>query len=1199
MSHPCCLTILLIDDCAQDREAYYQFLQQDSLYTYRILEFETATPALKWCQQEIPDVIVLDFALPDEDGLKLIQQFRECHSHTQTAVIMLTGQGDEIITIQAMKSAVQDYLVKDKLTAEVLQGAIHHAVERMHLIRQLKQSREREEKLKLTLNFAGIGYWEWNPITNQIFASENAIRCFGFDVSDENWTYEKWLNQLHPEDREWVEQDLRQAIATQTDYAVEYRVVWQDGSIHWVSGKGWGGYGILKCTQQGEPVRMIGINYDISDRKQTEQELIHNRDLREAIFNESADAIFIVDPQTLLTLDCNRRAVEMFEAVDKTELININGQTLQLRPFTPSETDAIVIDIQLKGVWSREIEYVTLQGKIFWGNIAAKPITVAGRTMNLVRVTDISERKQAQEKLAKYAHAVEDLYNNAPCGYHSLDSEGRLLKINETELQWLGYTREEMIGQPLANFFTPASRLSFAQNYPRFKQQGWIKDLEFDILCKDGTVLPVLISATAVMDVDGNYLYSRTTLFDIRDRKQIAQALEESRKMLQTVLDTFPQRVFWKDCQSRFIGCNPAFIRHSQLTVNEIIGKTDFELPWAKWAPLYYTDDTMVMNTRIPKLGYEEPFEGSNGEQLWLRTNKVPLTNSAGEVIGILVSHEDITERKQAEAQLRQTNEQLANTNVELARATRLKDEFLANMSHELRTPLNAILGMSEGLQESVFGSINEKQAKAIATIERSGRHLLELINDILDLSKIESGKLELQLSDVSVRGICDTSLAFIKQMALKKNIRLNIHISENIDTIQVDERRLRQVLINLLSNAVKFTPEGGSVKLEVRLGGAGSREQGENSSPLHPSPRPSASSPSSPSSLCFHITDTGIGIAAEEIGKLFQPFIQLDSSLNRQYSGTGLGLALVQQIIALHGGTVSVSSEVGKGSCFTVRIPYRTSDNVLTTQVTTFLPKYRLPAENAQVLIIEDSVAAAEQITRYFREMGMQPIIYPQGEGAIEEVLRVQPALIVMDLQLPNLSGWDVLNQLKANPKTKDIPAIIISVVDERSKGLAQGAFEYLVKPITRAQLQVTIEELQHSDLPNLIVVPDVILDTPLILLTEDNQANIDTMSGYLESRGYHLILANNGQQAIDLVRVQRPDLIVMDIQMPGMDGLEAMRCIRNEQQFLNIPIIALTALAMPGDRETCLAAGANEYLTKPVKLKQLVATIQQLLGR
>ena len=233
---------------------------------------------------------------------------------------------------------------------------------------------------------------------------------------------------------------------------------------------------------------------------------------------------------------------------------------------------------------------------------------------------------------------------------------------------------------------------------------------------------------------------------------------------------------------------------------------------------------------------------------------------------------------------------------------------------------------------------------------------------------------------------------------------------------------------------------------------------------------------------------------------------------------------------------------------------------------------------------------------------MGMQPIIYPTGSGAVEEVLRVQPALIILDLQLPNLSGWEVLNQLKTNPQTKDIPAMIVSVVDERTKGLAQGAFEYLLKPITRAQLQASIEKLQNfarCDASNLIVSPEAALEAPLILVAEDNQANIDTMCGYLESRGYHLILANNGQQAIDLTLVQRPDLIVMDIQMPGMDGLQAMQCIRGQQQFLSVPIIALTALAMPGDRETCLAAGANEYLTKPVKLKQLVSTIQQLLGR
>jgi CheY-like chemotaxis protein len=353
---------------------------------------------------------------------------------------------------------------------------------------------------------------------------------------------------------------------------------------------------------------------------------------------------------------------------------------------------------------------------------------------------------------------------------------------------------------------------------------------------------------------------------------------------------------------------------------------------------------------------------------------------------------------------------------------------------------------------------------------------------------------------------------------------------------------------------------------------------------------------------ICFSITDTGIGIAPEDIDKLFEPFIQLDSNLNRQYNGTGLGLALVKRITALHGGTVSVSSQVGQGSCFTVSIPYVTRDHVPIKPIIASLPKHDLLANNAPVLMIEDSIPAADQINRYLSEIGMECVVYTMGEGAVAEVMRVQPALVILDLQLPNLSGWEVLKQLKLNPQTKEIPVLIISVMDERIKGLAEGAFAYLVKPINRTQFQATLEQLQHlarADSPAIDVVAKPTVEYPLILLAEDNQANIDTMSGYLESRGYRLAIANNGQQAIDQLHVQHPDLIVMDIQMPTMDGLEAIRRIREQPQFLHIPIIALTALAMPGDRETCLTAGANEYLTKPVKLKQLIVTIQQLLTR
>ncbi|MBE9228667.1 GAF domain-containing protein [Phormidium sp. LEGE 05292] len=435
----------------------------------------------------------------------------------------------------------------------------------------------------------------------------------------------------------------------------------------------------------------------------------------------------------------------------------------------------------------------------------------------------------------------------------------------------------------------------------------------------------------------------------------------------------------------------------------------------------------------------------------------------------------ELVERQQAEQQLVESNQQLAISNQELARATRLKDEFLANMSHELRTPLNAILGMTEGLQDKIFGSVNAQQIKALEIIKSSGSHLLELINDILDVAKIESGQLELDCIPTAVTSLCQSSLTFIKQLALKKHIHVEMKLPLNLPDLLVDERRIRQVLINLLNNAVKFTPEGGHITLEVSChtqkedGEMGKPEMGGNTLPTSLPPHLPTSSLSQ-SYLRITIADTGIGIAKENIHKLFQPFVQIDSALNRQYTGTGLGLTLVKRLVELHGGQVSVTSEPGVGSCFTIDLPYTTSH-------------------------------------------------YPSAEPEIPPEPSIEPKLLEPE-------------------------------------------------------------------------------GSPLILLAEDNEANISTISSYLTAIGYRVIVAKNGSEAIAFVQSENPDLILMDIQMPEMDGLEAIRQIRSNPNLVNVPIIALTALAMMGDRDRCLAAGANDYLTKPVQIKQLVMTIQQLLA-
>jgi CheY-like chemotaxis protein/two-component sensor histidine kinase len=495
-------------------------------------------------------------------------------------------------------------------------------------------------------------------------------------------------------------------------------------------------------------------------------------------------------------------------------------------------------------------------------------------------------------------------------------------------------------------------------------------------------------------------------------------------------------------------------------------------------------------------------------------------------------------------------------------------------MSHELRTPLTGILGLSEVLQMGTYGTLTEKQLKYIKSIESSGRHLLELINDILDLSKIEAGKLDMIMDRCSVAELCKSSLQMVKGMSHQKKINIEFSIEPAVMTVHADVRRMKQMLVNLLSNALKFTPEEGRVGLQVK----GHVDE---------------------DSIYICVWDQGIGIKPEDLKKLFKPFTQLDSALSRQYSGTGLGLSLVQRMAELQGGSITVESAPGEGSRFTIIMPWSEDD----TQVQ--MPE---PVEEGSVplthqLVIAEKDLDSERIMHTLREIGIARFSLTAAQGALEKVVVLRPSAILLDLDPSDcFVSLELLGRLKQDEDTSDIPVVVASIENHRSQAMELGAAGFLVKPYGNQELQAGLAKV--TNLPALTAPLLVIrsrVTAPVILLADDDENILDMLTEFLQSKGYRAIAAHSGFELLELAPKFHPDLMLVDIQMPGMDGMETMRRVRAHPDpvIASTPMIAVTALAMTGDREACLRAGANEYMSKPLVMKKLLGQIEKALEK
>ncbi len=667
---------------------------------------------------------------------------------------------------------------------------------------------------------------------------------------------------------------------------------------------------------------------------------------------------------------------------------------------------------------------------------------------------ELEERKLTEEALRVSQERLQSILDNTNALIYIKNLEGRYTLVNHAMCQSFLLSEEEMIGKSaydLAGREEVEDQLSndrkvletrapttFEEFHYINGEKHYYISFKFPLWNEDGTISEIGSIST-----------------DITEQKKI----EEKIQLLSYAIDQSPVGVVLTDLHGNIEYANNWFRTYLGDLSTDFIG-----LNILQYTKDMFTNEDLDEIEQTIKRGEQWRGEFQNqradGETFWSSLSISPVMDEHQNITHLLGIIEDVTARKEAELKLIQLNaeledrvkqrtEELHSANLSLEKASKLKDEFLASMSHELRTPLTGVLGLSEALQKGIYGPLNDKQLNILFTIEEGGRHLLNLINDILDLSKIEAGKTELQYSLADASEICQSSLRMVKQIAVTRNQTLTFTQSQPDLLIYVDPRRIKQILVNLLGNAVKFTPENGNIGLEV-------------------------SADEEKDLVNFTVWDSGIGIEEKNIDKLFQPFIQLDSSLSRSYTGTGLGLSLVKRLTELHGGTVTVISKPGKGSRFIVSIPWKRQK---ITEITTSVNK------------------------------------------------------------AGTLSGY---------------PS---------------------VKRGTRPDLGT-------------------------ILLVDDNEVNNAMLSDFLTFQGYRVITAMDGKKGLELAVQEAPKIILMDIQMPEIDGLEVIRLIRKmPSERSKIPIIALTAMAMDEDRQRCLDAGADDYISKPVNLMGLLSSIKRLL--